>query len=512
MFNNIFQPKWARKMPIHLRPSADQVARIESLRKDIALPHDKFFTFMMGHPITTEKSLQHTYELAKTIEPDKPEQALLAEVLLQRLGQRAMLGFSTFGVDFDGPPENLEEQANHIVSSFSSIGELAAWIVQQEDATDLVIPPEPEHEWALEEITDILSEGTSSPSGEERINAMISYCQTTYSQSEKAFPDADPHQHLIVTMFGLRQMEEPNFRDKMEKDEDFAGTTCYYEGISTRVCACLPPPLCAKALAYMLILKGGDRSALAASAQHYQEYIDIMQPVYQAFKNGTYKELYCKFNQNLENQSLYTEHDLSFEECYSFLPKEEIEEHRGKNIKDTQNKLINSNFDETEAMAALDKLIEETTRREEAAKKAEEENAVSPAPLRETILIVEDNDELREIMVQFLRNDQPGLDVETASDGVEALDKIAVRAPAVLITNIVMPKMDGIALLKTLHEKGISLPTLVTSGYWNEAAFTKKLAEEGIVPRKTTLFLKKPFIFEQLGELLNQLREDDLSI
>ena len=140
--------------------------------------------------------------------------------------------------------------------------------------------------------------------------------------------------------------------------------------------------------------------------------------------------------------------------------------------------------------------------------KAEEEIVVSPASLPETILIVEDDETLREVIVEVLRKEQPELWIDTASDGVEALGKIAIRVPSLLITNIVMPKMDGFALLKALHKRGINLPTLVTSGYWKQEAFEKRLTEEAITPKRMILFLQKPFRFEQLGELLEKLRQD----
>jgi len=135
------------------------------------------------------------------------------------------------------------------------------------------------------------------------------------------------------------------------------------------------------------------------------------------------------------------------------------------------------------------------------------EVATSSNSFRETILVVEDDKTTREIIVEYLLDKLPGLSIETASDGVEALDKIAERVPSILITNINMPKMNGIDLLKTLHERGISIPTLVTSGWWTHEAFEKELAERGVVPEKMVVFLQKPFRFEELGALVEKLRQ-----
>ena len=123
------------------------------------------------------------------------------------------------------------------------------------------------------------------------------------------------------------------------------------------------------------------------------------------------------------------------------------------------------------------------------------------------ILIVEDCDELRDIIVQYLHDEQPDLRVETASDGVEALEKIAERIPFILITNINMPRMNGITLLKNLQEKGINLPTLATSGWWTRETLEKELASQGLVPDTTIEFLQKPYRFEELRRLVKKLRQ-----
>ena len=125
----------------------------------------------------------------------------------------------------------------------------------------------------------------------------------------------------------------------------------------------------------------------------------------------------------------------------------------------------------------------------------------------DVILIVEDCEELRDFMVQYLHDEQPDLSIGTASDGVEALDKIAERMPNILITNINMPRMNGITLLKTLHEKGIVLPTLATSGWWTREALEKELASQGLVPDTEIEFLHKPFQFEELRALVGKLRK-----
>jgi len=114
------------------------------------------------------------------------------------------------------------------------------------------------------------------------------------------------------------------------------------------------------------------------------------------------------------------------------------------------------------------------------------------------LLIVEDSETLRDMIVDYLHAGYPELLIETAADGVEALEKIDYHVPDYLITNINMPRMDGIGLLGTLHARGIMLTTLATSGWWEEEAFRLRIVEEGIESAANISFLKKPFRIESL--------------
>jgi CheY-like chemotaxis protein len=68
---------------------------------------------------------------------------------------------------------------------------------------------------------------------------------------------------------------------------------------------------------------------------------------------------------------------------------------------------------------------------------------VSTSP---TILVVEDEDETREILVQVLASRYPGFDFLEAPDGSSAVECFRNHAPRIVITDISMPGKDGIAL------------------------------------------------------------------
>ncbi len=65
------------------------------------------------------------------------------------------------------------------------------------------------------------------------------------------------------------------------------------------------------------------------------------------------------------------------------------------------------------------------------------------------ILVVDDEANARSALAELLRDE--GLDVETAADAFKALGKVAAFAPHVVITDLKMPGMDGIELVKKLR-------------------------------------------------------------
>ena len=78
---------------------------------------------------------------------------------------------------------------------------------------------------------------------------------------------------------------------------------------------------------------------------------------------------------------------------------------------------------------------------------AEEENSDNISSDEESILIVEDNAELRHFIKYILQDEY---NVNTAQNGKEGLDKILSVQPGLVISDIMMPIMDGIELLDTV--------------------------------------------------------------
>jgi CheY-like chemotaxis protein len=77
------------------------------------------------------------------------------------------------------------------------------------------------------------------------------------------------------------------------------------------------------------------------------------------------------------------------------------------------------------------------------------------------ILIVEDEPDARDFLATTIEG--AGFDVETAVDGVEALDKIKGRKPDLMTLGMVMPRHSGITLMRKLsrNEEWARIPIIV---------------------------------------------------
>ena len=114
----------------------------------------------------------------------------------------------------------------------------------------------------------------------------------------------------------------------------------------------------------------------------------------------------------------------------------------------------------------------------------------SPAGL---ILVVEDVPTVLELIVITLRF--KGYRVESACNGQEALEKIALEQPALIITDILMPKMDGYALAHRLRSTPATcrIPLLFLSATYvtpEDKSFAMSIG--------AVRFMEKPFETDEL--------------
>jgi two-component system, cell cycle sensor histidine kinase and response regulator CckA len=112
-----------------------------------------------------------------------------------------------------------------------------------------------------------------------------------------------------------------------------------------------------------------------------------------------------------------------------------------------------------------------------------------------TILLVEDEEGLRALNARGLKS--RGYSVLEAGNGVEALEEFNRLGGKIdlVVSDVVMPEMDGPTLLKELRKINPTLKIIFVSGYAEEA-FEKSLPPED--GRKQFSFLPKPFTLKQL--------------
>jgi len=122
-----------------------------------------------------------------------------------------------------------------------------------------------------------------------------------------------------------------------------------------------------------------------------------------------------------------------------------------------------------------------------------------PARGKGNILLVEDEKELRALLAETLTD--LGYTVLQAGDGEEALEiaKSALASMDMLITDMVMPRMNGRELTKSLRARRPGLPVLFISGY------SDVIPSEEEFFNATTQFLQKPFNSESLGHRVREL-------
>lgn len=80
-----------------------------------------------------------------------------------------------------------------------------------------------------------------------------------------------------------------------------------------------------------------------------------------------------------------------------------------------------------------------------------------------SILVVDDELGLRQLAIWDLR--QKGFDVSVAEDGVHALEQMKTSSFDVVITDITMPRMEGLTLLKEIRTAYPDVEVIVVTGF-----------------------------------------------
>lgn len=116
------------------------------------------------------------------------------------------------------------------------------------------------------------------------------------------------------------------------------------------------------------------------------------------------------------------------------------------------------------------------------------------------ILVVDDSDDTREMMAKLLELES--FTVVTAEDGSAGLDTADAERPDLIITDVNMPRMNGIEMIKRLREQDgfATVPIMAITAYGNGVA---KEALEAGANRAAT----KPIQFTELVVEIKELLE-----
>jgi CheY-like chemotaxis protein len=115
------------------------------------------------------------------------------------------------------------------------------------------------------------------------------------------------------------------------------------------------------------------------------------------------------------------------------------------------------------------------------------------------VLVTDDDEALRSEIVECL--ERKGLQVEEAADGAEAVSRLAVLRPDVLVMDVHMPEMDGLSVFKQISEAEEGrYPVIIMSADEEEIARARAMG--------CPIVMKKPFRLASLHAYIEEAAKD----
>jgi DNA-binding NtrC family response regulator len=126
-------------------------------------------------------------------------------------------------------------------------------------------------------------------------------------------------------------------------------------------------------------------------------------------------------------------------------------------------------------------------------------------PTQHRLLIIDDNEEILASLKTFLS--KKGFEVVVASNGLDALKlyEAAYDNFDLVITDLVMPNIGGVALISIFKKRTPDLPVIAVTGFGEQP---ESLAREA----KADVVLEKPFKLEDLENIVRELIEKRTAI
>lgn len=110
----------------------------------------------------------------------------------------------------------------------------------------------------------------------------------------------------------------------------------------------------------------------------------------------------------------------------------------------------------------------------------------NPVMMVASVILIDDDSELRQTLTEILTD--AGYEVRAVATGAQALTLFGERPSDIVVTDIYMPDMDGIELIRTFRDQGIETPILAMSGKREDSSYLAAARVFG-----ATGVLQKPF-------------------
>ena len=111
------------------------------------------------------------------------------------------------------------------------------------------------------------------------------------------------------------------------------------------------------------------------------------------------------------------------------------------------------------------------------------------------ILVVEDDADVREFLGEMLTDE--GFALEFATEGQEGLESFKSGAFCLVLTDLLMPNLHGMDLIKTIRGAGHDVPIIAMSGY--------PTSPDDVLEGGADAFFGKPFDNDELTHMIDEL-------
>ena len=114
---------------------------------------------------------------------------------------------------------------------------------------------------------------------------------------------------------------------------------------------------------------------------------------------------------------------------------------------------------------------------------------------RQRILVIEDDADVREFLGEILGDE--GYSLEFAAEGHEGLTSFNTGAYCLVLTDLLMPTLHGMDVIKAIRDNGHSVPIIAISGY--------PTVPDDVLTNGANAFFVKPFENDELTLKIDQL-------